>query len=525
MPFDLASAQPVGFDLASAKPVPPGKENSAFAAKQQEDTLRAQYEQEDERLPGFADAADFIKAIPGGAGQTFSNIGTAVAHPIDTLKAIPGAIGNALDTAGNAVMHPVDTAQKVGEYLKNLKPEQAGQSIGSMMAGGAAGKAAGVLGDVVGPSIKALQTPVAPTIRELAQQGVVTTPGHRAGPGSWLNRKEQEASSLPIGGTSIENRRTEASVKWSENKINDALKDAGAKPVPDTHTGRDRYQWAYDKLQEKYDALLPKMTGALAKSTNATGKTFEQTVNDVKADLRRPGNGIKSTEKAHALDVLDKQVLKRFWNGSASGETMKEIKTALDETINLYKGGNVSEQLTAERLKTVRSELLDMSRRDNPHLQPQLSKLDQAYAKYKDAARASLAGNEAGQFTPNQYVRALKTKDKSKDKNKFATGAIPGQREAEAAGKVLGNKVPNSGTPQRAMTALGLKELLDNPWETAKGVAASTALPLIYSKPVQKMLQNRALKKGGSYTPIGKGAPIAGAALAPGSLDQNGIGQ
>jgi hypothetical protein len=48
--------------------------------------------------------------------------------------------------------------------------------------------------------------------------------------------------------------------------------------------------------------------------------------------------------------------------------------------------------------------------------------------------------------------------------------------------------------------------------------AGAAAAPLVYSQPVLKLLQNRALKKGGPYTPVGKSAPTVGAIL--GAKDQ-----
>jgi hypothetical protein len=131
------------------------------------------------------DVIDMAKGIPAGAGKTFSNIGTAVQHPIDTAKAIPGAVGSMASTAGHAVMHPVDTSQKVGDYLKNLKPRQAGESVGGMMAGGAAGKAAGAVGDLVGPAAKAAVSgapkAVSPMVDVAKKAGYVLKPSEAGG--------------------------------------------------------------------------------------------------------------------------------------------------------------------------------------------------------------------------------------------------------------------------------------------------------------------------------------------------------
>ena len=497
---------------AEAKGSAPGKENSVDAATQRNREI-SEANAQPERLPGVADAADFFGSLPAGAAKTFEGIGTAAQHPIEAVKGVLGAIPGAVSSGISALAHPMDTTQKVGEYLKNLKPQQAGETVGGMLAGGAVGKAAGVLGDVVGPSVKALVggKPVSQEIRDLAAKGVVTTPGQRGGTKSWRDTAEQKLESL-AGGQSITNRRGEAVVKWSSEKLDDALKDIGKPPVPANKSGRDALFHTKSEISNGYTALLPKLTGDFTKVA-PNGSSLAVDLNQIRTAAMQKGTGMRPTDRARLLSIIDNDVTERFGKGGkADGKTLKQIDDVLDKEIKAYGAGNVSERKVADSLKEVKAKMWDMIRRENPQHAQDLKKLDTAYAKFQTAALASRIGGKGqeGAFTPNQYLRSIERRDKSKDKGRFATGTAHGQKEAESASRVLGNNVPDSGTPGRQQ----LIEMLKNPFGSIGGLALNAATPIAYSRPVQKYLQNRALKRGGPYTPVsGKKAATVGAIL------------
>jgi hypothetical protein len=99
-------------------------------------------------------------------------------------------------------------------------------------------------------------------------------------------------------------------------------------------------------------------------------------------------------------------------------------------------------------------------------------------------------GAEEGIFSPAQLQSAVKAMDKSKDKGKFAKGEALMQDLSESAKTALGNKVPDSGTPYRALIAA----LAASGGAGAAGLpAVATALgglaasPLLYSGPGQQL--------------------------------------
>ena len=153
------------------------------------------------------DALSFAGGIPKGVQQGAHGIADIVTNPIGSAiqgaRAIPKAIGSGVQ----ALRNPSETLQKVKDYLRNLKPEQAGETVGSTLIGGAGGKAAGVLGDVAGPALKAMQKPVSSTVRDLAGKGVVMTPGMRGG--KIASALEQRATSILGVGDMIKNARGE----------------------------------------------------------------------------------------------------------------------------------------------------------------------------------------------------------------------------------------------------------------------------------------------------------------------------
>lgn len=494
----------------------PPKENPPNAAMQPGQQVG------DEKLPGFDEARRLVTSIPGGIKSGAEGIANTVMHPVDTVKNLIGKIPGAISGGVNAAVHPIDTTKKVGDYLRKVQPEQVGNMAGSAMVGGAAGKAAGVLGDVVGPSVKALQKPVSPEIKALADKGVVTTPGQRGGPKSLRDTAEQKLTSLPVGGQSIANRRAESIQKWSAEKLDDSLKDIGAKPVPTNKTGRDAYFHTYTEIQKKYNSLLPKMTGDL-NNAGQGGTSLHTDLSQIRTDAAQKGNGIRPTEQKHLLSIIDNDVIARFdASGKANGKALGDIKDVLDKEIKGYKSGNNSERKVSQALEKVQAKVMDMIRRENPAQAAELKKADTAYAKFQTALLASKIGGKGqeGAFSPNQYLRATERRDPTKNKRAFGTGTAPGQKEAESASKILGNTVPDSGTPGRTQ----MMDMLKNPWSAGGGIAASSIMPIIYSKPVQKLLQNRALKKGGPYKPIGASAPMAGA-VAGSQVDENGIAQ
>jgi hypothetical protein len=514
---DSAGAKRLADYIRSSSAATP-KENLPDAAMQRNKEIgEANLAASHEELPGFSQLRDMITSIPKGMNTAASGMVDAASHPLDAIGTLYNKGLSAIDTGINAVGHPIDTTKKVGEMLKNTKPQQVGELIGSTAMGGAAGKAAGVLGDVAGPTVKealaraGIGKPVSPTVKALADKGVVTTPGQRGG--KIPSAIEQRLTSIPIVGDAIKAARARSAEQWNRSELNDAIKDAGGKPLPKDRQGRDAIFHAESEIGKAYDRVLSKMKADL-NSADSSGTSFRQFLDQTKTLANQ---GLEPGSAKIVNDIIDKKVIGKFTkDGSANGENIKEIQEALRTEIADLKSGNYQERKVSQALQQVSAEMKAMLKRENPVLAPELDKVDRGYAKFKTSSQASLYSTKgAGGYTPAQKLRAIKARDASKGKQRFASGAAPGQKEAESVESVIGNTEPDSGTPGRLAVMDGLlKAIVSAP--------ASAA----YSKPVLKFLQNRALKKGGAYTPIGKSAPLAGAALtaSPG-VDEMGVQQ
>lgn len=496
---------------------PPPKENAGIAnAKPSSAEIGRQNIAAEQGEHGpVQDVMSMVGAIPQGAGAALSGIGNALEHPIDTLGRAASAIPGALKSGTQALLHPVDTAKKVGGALRTMKPETVGEGIGSTLVGGAAGKAAGVLGDLVGPSVKALQKPVSPTIRDLAAKGVVTTPGMRGG--KIASAIEQRSSSIPFAGDVIKRARGKATEQWNRQELNDAIKDAGGTEIPRNRVGRDAIAHTEAEMGKAYTRVLGKMGGDL-NSADSSGVSFRQFLQQTK---HAASKGLDKSEAKIVDRLLGEKVLAKFdAAGKATGERVKEIQETLRTEIDQLKGGTYQERKAAEVLKQVQAEMKAMLKRENPKLAVELDNVDRGYAKFKASSKAALYSTKnEGIYTPAQKLRAIRDRDKSKDKQRFASGTAHGQKDTEAVESVIGNTEPDSGSAGRIATIDALLAggtLIAGHPIAAMGVGAA---PLVYSQPVLKMLQNRALKKGGAYTPIGRSAPIAGALMAPGTDD------
>ena len=138
---DSAGAKRLADYIRSSAPPPP-KENLPDAAMQREQQIQAGNlaMTKPQPLPGFSDVRDMISSIPKGMNTAASGMVEAASHPIDAVTGLYKKGLSAIDSGINAVMSPVDTTKKVGELLKNVKPQQVGELIGSTAMGGAAGK-------------------------------------------------------------------------------------------------------------------------------------------------------------------------------------------------------------------------------------------------------------------------------------------------------------------------------------------------------------------------------------------------
>jgi hypothetical protein len=409
--------------------------------------------------------------------------------------------------------------------------EQTGFELLATVLGGRAGaKAAetpGVLKPPVGPSAD---------VRQLASEGVTMTPGQRRG--GLPNAIEEKAGAiLPP----VKTARAKAVQQWDVGQLNKLLKVAGGQPVPKGVSGRAANAHAYAELQKRYKEVLEKMHGDLRSGGDQS----------LGAELARLKENIDKAvdmndqQKAIAKGVIDNEIIAKFtppvatqrgpgtfttdWElqhqepghvgGRANGEVMQQVIEKLRLVENEYKRGDPGQRAVARAITESRQAMFRMLRRENPDMAPLFDDVREGYARYKTSEMASNASAvKGGHYTPGQRLQAIRRRDTSKDRGKFARGEAFEQEDAEAAQRVLGNTQPDSGTP---MGMALLEALLGGPAYAMghPGAAAGlAATPALYSQPVLRWLQERALRP--PTPPVAMPAAFgAGMASPPSQLD------
>jgi len=359
-------------------------------------------------------------------------------------------------------LSPVENGNFASEKLKQI-----GFGSGT---GGVLPMVTGALGRMVSPKAS-----VNPNVSLLRNKGVTPTLGQTLG--GFANNAEEKLASLPVVGTGIANARNTANTQFEKATYNEVLKPIG-KSLPKELQGREALQFTETALKDKYDDVLTKI-GAIKPDAQ-----FNQSITSLQAmakklllpkdrmnDFNRALNEIKSSQDA---------------NGYLTSDAYKALESSLGKDAQtLATAQDVSSNKIAPAVKQLQQELRDMLKRQAGSYADDLQQTNSAWAKFKRVQNAAgKLGAEEGSFTPAQFQNAVRSMDKSKDKAAFARGGALMQDLGDAGKSVLGNKVPNSGTADRAlMTGAGIYSFLD----------PTIGLPLLagaslYTNPVQKLL-------------------------------------
>jgi hypothetical protein len=442
-------------------------------------------------------AGGVYKALPGSVQRGLTAIETSPYNPLGN----PAALQRAQTVAG-AVGEDYAKTYGTGAGFQKMMEEDPFRIVGdvsTVLGGGGAALRAGTKGAkaqqlanalikggeltnpinmLTRPAAAMVSPTVDPNVRALMNEGVTPTTGQILGGG--YKRAEEGLTSVLGLGDFIKGAQTRAVESFNRAAINRSLKPIGETLPPDL-IGRDAIQFARDKLGEKYDKLLPKLTVQ-------ADSTWLQNISDLKQNVQK--GAIDPNIKPMFDNFVNDNILSKFQGQNAiTGETIKNIQTDLDKTIKRY---SVSDDpdviLIAEALKETRSNLLDLIRRSNPQKAAELKAIDTGYANFIRVKKAAgLIGAEEGIFSPAQLQSAVRNVDRSKDKGQFATGEALMQDLSETGKTVLGNKLPDSGTPYRAMLPLiigGGAGAAGYP-AIAAGMLAG---PALYSAPGQRLM-------------------------------------
>ena len=378
-----------------------------------------------------------------------------------------------------------------------------GKKGGQVAAGAAVG---GVLAPVAGAVARVIQPKAStnPQLKMLRDAGVNPTIGQALGGAA--NAVEEKMTSIPIMGDMISRARRNAVEQFNNAAINRTVQPIGESVEG---IGSQAVRDAGDKLSRFYDDTLGRVSGV------NLDNQFSQDL----GQLQQMATGLVPDMQRRFQKTLGDVVMHRVSpSGGMSPQTYKTVDSELGNIAGRYSKSSVaSEQELGDAVSQLQNLLSQNMRRSNPAVAQDLANADNGWAnlvRIEGAAKA--ADKSEGVFTPGQLAQAVRNADQSTRKRAVARGSALMQDLATAGQNVLGNKVPNSFTTDRALLAGGgVGAYLINPYIPA-ALAGGGAL---YTQPVQRLavsaLADRPEFAGLLADGVRRTAPMLGMPLTP----------
>jgi hypothetical protein len=347
-----------------------------------------------------------------------------------------------------------------------------------------------------------------PNVQLLRNEGVTPTIGQSLG-GRW-NAFEEKMQSLPIMGDAIANARARTVTQFNNAAINRALTPIGEKVEG---AGQATVKDAGDLIGAAYD-----------KAKNALGgfQLDGQGITELKR-LNGMVSGLPSKEQGVFNNLWQTLQGQMSPNGSFLADTYKRLDSKLGQEASRFSGSSDAyQQQLGDALKEMQRILFENAKRANPQAAEMLNAADAAYARLVRVEGASKAAmNNSGVFTPGQLNMAVRQADNSVRDRATARGMALMQDLSNAGQAVIGNKVPNSFTTDRALIAGGTLSggAMLNPMIPGGLLAGAAA----YSKPVQGLLSAALSSRPQSAQPVADALNKYSTALLPLST-QVGLG-
>lgn len=425
------------------------------------------------------------------AGNILSPANLAISSKLLNAGALPARIAaSATGGAVSGAMSPVADGDFANEKAKQIA---AGGAFGAAIP-----VATGGIQRVISPKAS-----VNPNLAMLKDEGVSPTIGQALG--GRFNALEEKLQSIPILGDAIAGARGRSLAEFNEAAANRALSPIGGKAEG---TGFQAIKKAGDELSAAYDSALNQVKHI----------TFDQQFGNDLLQLKQMASNLTPTMQAKFDRLLNDNVTGRMSpNGSMLGEVYKKVDSELGQVAGKWqKSSMASESEFGDAVAQLQSLLNQQMRRSNPQVADRLSAIDAGWANLVRLEGAAKAGiNAEGTFTPGQLNAAIRQADQSTRGRSIARGTALMQDLGNAGQQVLGNKVPNSFTTDRALIAGGtLGSYFLNPAIPASLLGGAA----LYSRPAQSLLSAAVSSRPQSASllaeQIGNAAPM----LAPGSI-------
>jgi hypothetical protein len=387
------------------------------------------------------------RTAAGQDGVDWWRIGGNVVSPVNLAMGAgaPAAATLGARIATGAALGAGSSALTPAASEETFATEKAKQLLFGGLGGAAAPIAAAGLGRIISPKAS-----INPDLELLKASKVQPTMGQALG--GRLNALEEKATSIPILGDAISNARARALRQFNEAAINRATAPIGVKS---TGAGQDAVAGASGALSDAYE------TGKQALGFFTIDKQGAKEL----ATLKSMANTLPTKERASFNSVWNYLQHEVTPNGSITADSFKRIDSKIAKEASNFSGSqDAYQKKVGDALKELRRVITESAKRANPDAADALKKADTGWAnlvRVEGAAKA--AKNSDGVFTPAQLNMAVQQADRSARKANVAHGDALMQDLANAGQNVLGNKVPNSFTADRALLAggAGLGYMLD----------------------------------------------------------------
>ncbi len=429
-------------------------------------------------------------------GNVVNPANIAIGAKLPAAASLLGRVGVGVAGGGlTSLLNPVTEGDFGTEKAKQI-------GVG-MVAGGLVPAITGGIARVISPNAS-----VNPNLQLLKDSGVKPTVGQALG-GRW-NSLEEKMTSLPIMGDVISNARGDALGQFNNAAINRAAGKVGTKVEG---TGQAAVKEAGDAISKSYDDALNQVKYL---------KFDQQFANDY-GQLKTMAQGLtgpmRSKFNTKANEVLGSRM---SGTGSMLGETYKKVDSEIGGLAAKYqKSAVASEAELGDAFAQLQSLLKAQAGRSNPNAAAALEKADAGWANLVRIEAAAKAGHNAeGMFTPAQLNSAIRQADQSTRGRAVSRGTALMQDLGSAGQQVLGNKVPNSFTTDRALIAGGgLGAYLVNPMIPA-GLLGGAAM---YTAPMQSLLRGAVSARPDSAQAVAEAFRKVAPAAIPGGA-QVGLG-
>jgi hypothetical protein len=339
-------------------------------------------------------------------------------------------------------------------------------------------------------------------VQALRRAGVFPTLGQAKG--GIAKTIEEKLASIPFVGDAIVAGQKGANEQLNAAAWNRALSPLGQK-LPKNVSGQDAVAHVDDVIDAAYNKVIDKIgakpvDGKLMQDLYGLRDLLANSSQDAKASF---GNFIKT------------QINGRLQNGRyLTGEQVKGIEEQLGRYArDMTRSNSATERQLGQAYREAQSSLRDWLTRVAPEQAKELRAVNSAYANFLRPLRASgYLGVQDETFTAAQLQNAVRALDPSKHKKAFAKGEALMQDLSGPAKNVLTNRVPNSGTTDRALLAY----LVANPIKGTIGAAAAIPASVMYSAPGRQaaaMLGSRPDFAQPLADVIRQSVPFAGAGL------------